>query len=81
MIGLMSIGPEAAAARNYVSDQYRIGGFALPAAHQRTLRTVHALECVNQKITRRTRVAGSFLQAASVLRLITAAARSSTPGP
>jgi transposase-like protein len=46
--------------------------FALPAAHQRKLRTSNALERVNQEIKRRTRVARMFPNEASVLRLVTA---------
>ena len=46
--------------------------FALPAAHQRKLRTSNALERVNQELKRRTRVASLFPNDASVLRLITA---------
>ena len=46
--------------------------FALPAAHQRRMRTSNALERVNQELKRRTRVAGLFPNEASLLRLITA---------
>ena len=46
--------------------------FALPAAHQRKLRTSNALERVNQELKRRTRVASLFPNEASVLRLVTA---------
>ena len=46
--------------------------FALPAAHQRKLRTSNALERMNQKTNRRIRVARIFHNEASVLRLITA---------
>ena len=46
--------------------------FALPAAHQRKLRTSNALERVNQELKRRTRVARMFPNEASVLRLVTA---------
>lgn len=46
--------------------------FLLPTAHQRKLRTSNALERVNMELKRRTRVAGMFVNEASVLRLITA---------
>jgi putative transposase len=46
--------------------------FALPAAHQRRLRTSNALERVNQELRRRTRVASLFPNEASLLRLVTA---------
>ena len=46
--------------------------FALPAAHQRRLRTSNALERVNQELARRTRVARLFPNETSLLRLITA---------
>ncbi len=46
--------------------------FALPAAHQRRLRTSNALERINQEVARRTRVARLFPNEASLLRLITA---------
>jgi len=46
--------------------------FALPAAHQRRLRTSNALERVNQELARRTRVARLFPNEASLLRLVTA---------
>jgi putative transposase len=46
--------------------------FALPAAHQKRLRTSNALERVNQELKRRTRVARVFPNEASLLRLITA---------
>lgn len=46
--------------------------FALPAAHQSTLRTSNSLERVNQELKRRTRVARIFSNEASLLRLISA---------
>ena len=46
--------------------------FALPAAHQRRLRTTNALERVNMEIKRRTRVASLFPNEASLLRLVSA---------
>ncbi len=46
--------------------------FALPAAHQRRLRTTNALERVNQELKRRTRVAAIFPNEASLLRLVSA---------
>lgn len=46
--------------------------FALPAAHQKRLRTSNALERVNQELKRRTRVARVFPNEASLLRLLTA---------
>jgi len=46
--------------------------FALPAAHQKRLRTANALERVNQELKRRTRVARVFPNEKSLLRLITA---------
>ena len=46
--------------------------FALPAAHQKRLRTSNAIERVNQEIKRRTRVARLFPNEASLLRLVTA---------
>ena len=46
--------------------------FALPAAHQRRLRTSNALERINQEVARRTRVARLFPNEASLLRLVTA---------
>jgi transposase-like protein len=46
--------------------------FALPATHQRRLRTSNAVERVNEELRRRTRVAGVFPNAAAVLRLVTA---------
>ena len=46
--------------------------FALPAAHQKRLRTSNALERFNQELKRRTRVAGLFPNEASVLRLVSA---------
>jgi len=46
--------------------------FALPAAHQKRLRTSNALERVNQEIKRRTRVARLFPNEAALLRLVTA---------
>lgn len=45
---------------------------ALPAAHQKRLRTANALERVNQELKRRTRVARLFPNEASLLRLVTA---------
>lgn len=46
--------------------------FALPAEHQRRMRTTNSLERVNQELKRRTRVAGIFPNEASLLRLISA---------
>jgi transposase-like protein len=46
--------------------------FALPAAHQRRLRTTNALERVNMELKRRTRVASLFPNEASLLRLVSA---------
>lgn len=46
--------------------------FALPASHQKRLRTSNALERVNQELKRRTRVARVFPNEKSLLRLITA---------
>ena len=46
--------------------------FALPATHQKRLRTSNAMERVNQEIKRRTRVARLFPNEASLLRLISA---------
>jgi transposase-like protein len=46
----------------------------LPAAHRTRLRTVNALERLNQDIRRRTRVVGVFPNEASCLRLVTALA-------
>jgi transposase-like protein len=46
--------------------------FALPAAHQRRLRTSNPIERVNQEIKRRTRVASLFPNEASLLRLVSA---------
>jgi transposase-like protein len=46
--------------------------FALPAAHQKRMRTSNALERVNQELKRRTRVARVFPNESSLLRLITA---------
>jgi transposase-like protein len=46
--------------------------FALPAAHQKRMRTSNALERVNQELKRRTRVARVFPNEASLLRLTTA---------
>lgn len=48
--------------------------FSLPAAHRVRLRTVNALERLNQEIRRRTRVVGVFPNEASCLRLVTALA-------
>jgi transposase-like protein len=45
---------------------------ALPAAHQKRLRTSNALERVNQEIKRRTRVARVFPNPAALLRLVSA---------
>ncbi len=45
---------------------------ALPASHQRRLRTTNALERVNMELKRRTRVAGLFPNEASLLRLVSA---------
>lgn len=46
--------------------------FALPAAHQKRLRTSNALERVNLELKRRTRVASLFPNEASLLRLVSA---------
>ena len=46
--------------------------FALPAPHQRRLRTTNMLERLNQEIKRRTRVATLFPNEASLLRLASA---------
>jgi len=46
--------------------------FALPATHQRRMRTSNAIERVNQELKRRTRVAALFPNEASLLRLISA---------
>ena len=46
--------------------------FALPAGHQRRLRTTNALERVNMELKRRTRVASLFPNEASLLRLVSA---------
>jgi transposase-like protein len=46
--------------------------FALPAAHQKRMRTSNPLERVNQEIKRRTRVARLFPNEASLLRLVSA---------
>lgn len=48
--------------------------FNLPAAHRTRLRTVNALERLNQEIRRRTRVVGVFPNEASCLRLVSALA-------
>lgn len=48
--------------------------FNLPAVHRTRLRTVNALERLNQEIRRRTRVVGVFPNEASCLRLVTALA-------
>jgi transposase-like protein len=48
--------------------------FSLPAAHRTRLRTVNALERLNQEIRRRTRVVGVFPNEASCLRLVSALA-------
>lgn len=48
--------------------------FSLPAAHRTRLRTVNALERLNQEIRRRTRVVGVFPNEASCLRLVRALA-------
>ncbi len=48
--------------------------FALPAAHQRKLRTTNPLERLNKEIKRRTRVATLFPNEASLLRLVSAMA-------
>lgn len=48
--------------------------FTVPAAHRTRLRTVNALERLNQEIRRRTRVVGVFPNEASCLRLVTALA-------
>ena len=46
--------------------------YALPAAHQRRMRTSNAIERVNQELKRRTRVAALFPNEASLLRLVSA---------
>jgi transposase-like protein len=46
--------------------------FALPAAHQKRMRTSNAIERVNQELKRRTRVARVFPNESSLLRLISA---------
>lgn len=46
--------------------------YALPAAHQRRMRTSNAIERVNQELKRRTRVAAIFPNEASLLRLVSA---------
>ncbi len=46
--------------------------FALPASHQRKLRTSNMLERLNKEIKRRTRVATLFPNEASALRLVSA---------
>ncbi len=46
--------------------------FALPAAHQKRMRTSNSLERVNQELKRRTRVARLFPNEASLLRLVSA---------
>jgi len=46
--------------------------FSLPAAHQRRLRTPNALERVNMKLKRRTRVASLFPNETSLLQLVPA---------
>lgn len=46
--------------------------FALPAEHQRRLRTTNLVERLNEEIRRRTRVAGLFPNEASCLRLVSA---------
>jgi len=46
--------------------------FALPAAHQKKLRTSNSLERVNQELKRRTRVARVFPNEAALLRLVSA---------
>ncbi len=46
--------------------------YALPAAHQKRMRTSNAIERVNQEIKRRTRVAAIFPSEESLLRLVTA---------
>jgi len=51
-----------------------LDGVNLPAAHRTRLRTVNALERLNQDIRRRTRVVGVFPNEASCLRLVTALA-------
>ena len=48
--------------------------FSLPVAHRTRLRTVNALERLNQEIRRRTRVVGVFPNEASCLRLVAALA-------
>jgi putative transposase len=48
--------------------------FSLPVAHRTRLRTVNALERLNQEIRRRTRVVGVFPNEASCLRLVSALA-------
>ena len=46
--------------------------FALPAKHQKRMRTSNSLERVNQELKRRTRVACIFPNEASLLRLVSA---------
>lgn len=46
--------------------------FSLPAAHRQRLRTVNALERLNQETRRHTRVVGVFPNEASCLRLVSA---------
>ena len=46
--------------------------YALPAAHQRRMRTSNAIERVNQELKRRTRVVSLFPNEASLLRLTSA---------
>lgn len=46
--------------------------FAVPASHQRLLRTTNGLERLNQHVRQRTRVVGIFPNAASCVRLVSA---------
>jgi transposase-like protein len=54
--------------------------FALPAAHQKRLRTSNALERVNLELKRRTRVASLFPNEASLLRLVSALLQETSEG-
>ena len=46
--------------------------FTVPSAHRQRLRTVNALERLNQAIRRRTRLVGAFPNEAACLRLVSA---------